>query len=307
MLTIRQLRYFEALSETLHFGQASRRLNVSQPALSAQIAQMEEALGGALFERRPSGVSITAEGLAVRARVRRILAEFRDLEAIATAGEGLLAGQLRIGLIASLAPYLLPDLLARLGLHYPALEVGVRENVTATLADDLQRGDLDCVVLALPVPNRSLRTITLTEDPFLLAVPKAQEARIRAPVAPRQLREERLILLEEGHCLRDQALDLCSIAESRDLASLGATSLATLLRMVAGGLGVTLVPQSAVETERRDPGIAFLPFEAPAPSRTLALAFRSSSGRTKDFETLAQIIRECLAGTDPAGQPPKPG
>lgn len=304
MLTIRQLRYFEALAETLHFGKAARHLNISQPALSAQIAQMEEHFGSTLFERRPTGVAITTDGKAVRERARRILAELRDLEGLARSSEALLSGELRLGLIASLAPYLLPSLLAQLSRSYPQLSISVRENVTATLADDLLRGELDCVVLALPAPHKGLETIAIADDPFFLAVPEAQAKRISSPVSRTVLQAERLILLEEGHCLRDQALDVCRIAESRDLASVGATSLATLLRMVAGGLGITLAPQSALATERRAGGIAFLPFEAPAPARTLALAFRASSGRRRDFERLAEMMRECLSSDD---QTPKPG
>ncbi|ALN72579.1 hydrogen peroxide-inducible genes activator [Aureimonas sp. AU20] len=307
MLTLRQLRYFESLSETLHFGQAARRLNISQPALSAQIAQLEEHFGTALFERRSSGISLTPEGERVKRRVRRILAEVRDLEALSEGQGELLVGQLRIGIIASLAPYLLPGLLAELARSYPRLSVGVRENVTAILADELARGDLDCVVQALPVERKGVSTIPLCEDPFFLAVPDAEAGRIPSPVAPSQLESERLILLEEGHCLRDQALDVCRIVEQRDLATLGATSLTTLMRMVAGGLGVTLVPQSAVETEARGGGIRFLPFEAPVPSRRLALAFRSSSGRRSDFERLAEMIRACLGLSETAAGHEKAG
>jgi LysR family transcriptional regulator, hydrogen peroxide-inducible genes activator len=304
MLTIRQLRYFESLCDSLHFGRAARRLNISQPALSAQISQMEEFFGGALFERRSNGIAITAEGALVRARVRRILAELTDLEALASNARGLLSGELRIGIIASLAPYLLPPLLSRLATDYPQLGVGVRENVTAQLDEDLLRGELDCVVQALPQTVPGLQAIELADDPFCLAVPQAQASRITTPVRPAQLRSERLILLEEGHCLRDQALDVCRIAEEKDLASLGATSLTTLLRMVAGGLGVTLVPQSAVEDEGHG-GIAFLPFAEPVPSRRLALVFRASSGRAQDFETLAALVREALPRRN--AQAPKPG
>lgn len=303
MFTIRQFRYFEALAETLHFGRAAKRLNISQPALSAQIAQMEADFGATLFERRPSGVSLTPEGDTVARRVRRILAEVRDLEALARAGDELLVGQLRLGIIASLAPYLLPGLLAELARSFPRLAVGVRENITAQLADELSRGELDCVVQAMPVERKGVETILLGQEPFLLAVPETAAVRIRVPVSPDALGGERLILLEEGHCLRDQALDVCRIVEARDLASLGATSLNTLMRMVAGGLGVTLAPASAVEAEGRAGGIAFLPFREPAPSRTLVLAYRSSSGRHSDFERLAEIIRVCLF----EAQAPKPG
>lgn len=294
MLSLRQFRYFEALCDTLHFGRAARRLNISQPALSAQIAQMEEHFGTPLFERRPAGVTVTPEGERVRERVRRILAEVRDLEALSQTEGALLEGHFRLGIIASVAPYLLPRLLPSLGIHHPALAMSVRESVTASLLEELQRGDLDAVVLALPVESPSFQVIELGEDPFFLAVPEGSAERIAAPVSPELLEKERLILLEEGHCLRDQALNVCGIAEASDLASLGATSLTTLLRMVAGGLGVTLAPRIAVEAEGRAGGIVFLPFEAPVPSRRLALAHRASSGRARDFAVLADLLRAAL-------------
>ncbi|WP_062011358.1 hydrogen peroxide-inducible genes activator [Aureimonas sp. AU4] len=303
MLTTRQLRSFETLAETLHFGRAARQLAISQPALSAQIAQMEEVFGCPLFERRPAGPILTARGLEVQTRVRRIMAELRDLEALGQDAGGLLVGQLRIGIIASLAPYLLPSLLSEFSRSYPRLAVGVRENVTAALLDDLADGTIDCLVQALPVERRGIDTILLGIDPFWLAVPEREASGTEQPVDAGGLDSRRLILLQEGHCLRDQALDVCRLADRRDLSLLGATSLATLLRMVAGGLGVTLVPQSALAAERRVGGIAFLPFREPAPSRTLALAFRTSSHRRADYERLAELIRTCLS----ADQPTAPG
>jgi LysR family transcriptional regulator, hydrogen peroxide-inducible genes activator len=303
MLTTRQLRSFETLAETLHFGRAAKQLSISQPALSAQIAQMEELFGCALFERRPVGPILTARGVEVQTRVRRIMSELRDLEALGQDTGELLVGQLRIGIIASLAPYLLPSLLSEFRRSYPRLAVGVRENVTATLLDDLADGTIDCLVQALPVDRRGIDAILLGEDRFWLAVPEAEARGIASPVDAAELDHRRLILLQEGHCLRDQALDVCRLANRRDLSLLGATSLATLLRMVAGGLGITLVPQSALGAERRVGGIAFLPFREPAPSRTLALTFRTSSHRRTDFERLAELIRSCLLD----GQPTAPG
>ena len=295
MFTLRQLRYFEALAETNHFGRAARRVNVSQPALSAQIAQMEASLGVALFERRVGGASLTVEGTAVRERVERILLEVRELESFARIGsDGAMTGRLRIGLIASAAPYLLPLFLPLVTQRHPDLMIGVRESLTGTLVDELVRGEIDCAVLALPVAAPGLSMIELADDPFFLAVPEGEVSRIVAPVSTAALRNERLILLEEGHCLRDQALAVCDIAEASDLTSLGATSLATLLRMVAGGLGVTLAPAIAIEAERRA-GIAFLPFRNPPPSRRLALVHRSSTGRKGDFATLGELLRDVIA------------
>ncbi|WP_245413528.1 hydrogen peroxide-inducible genes activator [Mangrovicella endophytica] len=289
MLTLRQMRYFDALSETLHFGRAAKRLNISQPALSAQIAAMEVHFGGALFQRRASGVSLTSDGLLVRERIRRILNEVAELESLTAAGTGILSGRLRLGLIASVAPYLLPQLLARLAAEHPSLDCEIRESVTRTLIDDLLGGELDCAIVALPVEEPGLETITLFDDPFFFAVPDAEASRFAASVPLDALKGERLILLEEGHCLRDQALQVCQIAGAGQMSSLGATSLTTILRMVAGGLGATLIPQMAIADEARGSGIRVLPFEAPAPMRTLALAFRPSTARRRDFEALAAI------------------
>ncbi|SKA31495.1 hydrogen peroxide-inducible genes activator [Consotaella salsifontis] len=289
--TIRQMRYFDALAEVLHFGKAARRLNISQPALSAQIQQMEAFFGSPLLERRASGVMLTAEGRAVAQRVRHILADISDLEALAARSDEVLGGRLKIGFIASVAPYLLPALLPELRTRHARLKIEIRESITATLVDALDGGELDCIVLALPFRRPGIEVIDLFDDPFHLAVPEREADAFPSPVRLDLIDKERLILLEEGHCLRDQALQICGIIEPGRLAALGATSLATILRMVAEGLGVTLVPEIAVAAERLSGGIAIRPIAAPVPSRRLALAFRSTSGRRQDYEALAETIR----------------
>ncbi len=294
MLTTRQLRYFETLCDTLHFGRAARRLNVSQPALSGQIAQMEAFFGAPLFDRRPNGATLTREGEAVRAGAARVLAELRTLEALAPSAGAVLEGRLRLGLIATVAPYLLPGLLPRLRANHPALRCEVRESLTKSLVEEIVLGDLDCAVAALPLEAPGLATMPLAEDPFLLAVPSAEADRFPASPTVSDLGRERLILLEEGHCLRDQALQVCRLAEAGELASFGATSLTTILQMVAGGLGATLVPSVAARAEAR-PGLTFLGFADPAPARSLVLAFRASSPRRRDFAALAPLIRDALS------------
>ena len=292
MLTIRQLRYFEALAASLHFGKAARQLNISQPALSAQIAALEEGFGGPLFERRPSGVVLTSDGMLVRDRVRKILTDIRDLEGLGAAGGAVLGGRLKLGLIATVAPYLLPHLLPTLAREHPQLDCEIRESLTQTLTDDVLQGALDCAVLALPLESGGLETIELFEDQFHLAVPADDSERFQGAVSISALATERLILLEEGHCLRDRALKICQLVEASQLAGLGATSLTTILRMVAGGLGATLIPAMAVEAESRGGGIRILPFQEPVPSRTLALAFRPSTARRRDFEAVATLIQQ---------------
>lgn len=300
MLTIRQLRYFSTLSETLHFGQAAKRLNISQPALSAQIAQMEEFFGGPLFQRASSGVTLTSDGALIGARVRRILAEMQELESLATSGETLLSRRLRLGMIASVAPYVLPTFLQALASEYPSLVCEIRESVTDRLVADLAVGEIDCAVVALPLDDPLLESIALFEDRFYLALPAAEASRLPQPVPLSALRNERLILLEEGHCLRAQALDICRIADAGEMAGLGATSLTTILRMVSGGLGATLIPEMAIPDETRSGGIAILPFEAPTPYRTIALAFRPSTARRRDFEALADLLRRSQPSADTA-------
>ncbi|KAB0676432.1 LysR substrate-binding domain-containing protein [Aureimonas leprariae] len=296
MITLRQLRYFQALAETLHFGRAARLLNVSQPALSGQIAALEEVLGLRLFERRASGVAATPEAGSILQRVDAILAEVRELEALAQRPGDVLAGRLRLGLIATVAPYLLPRLLPRLAHDHPQLDLAIRESLTAALVADLQAGELDCALVALPLDAAGLDWIELGADPFWLAVPAREAGRFGDHVEVQALSHEPLILLEEGHCLRDQALKLCQLAESSRFASLSATSLATILRMVAGGLGATLIPAIAIEAETAAGGIEVLPFRDPQPSRTLVLAFRRSSTRRRDIEALAEVVRRSLCG-----------
>ncbi|TFF25181.1 LysR family transcriptional regulator [Jiella endophytica] len=293
MFTLRQIRYFQALAEARHFGRAAKRLNISQPALSGQIAQMEAEMQAALFRREPSGVYLTADGELVAERVRRILAEVRELESLAERSASLLGRRLRVGMIATVAPYLLPRLLPDLSAAFPGLECQVRESITERLLADLRSGEIDCAVVALPLPSEemeAIETITLFEDPFLLAVPAGEAASLPNPVPPEALPRHRMILLEEGHCLRTQALDVCRTAGDHEFASLGATSLTTILRMVAGGLGATLIPAMAVSDEAPAEGIVVLPLARPVPSRRLVLAFRPTSVRRGDFETFADIL-----------------
>lgn len=290
MLTLRQIRYFETLSRTLHFGRAAKALHISQPALSAQIAQMEAFFETTLFLRTPGGISLTADGELVGERVKRILAEVHDLEGMAARGKATLTGRLRVGMIATVAPYILPHLLSHLTERYPELDCEVRESMTDRLLSDLNRGEIDCAIVALPIGEEGFETLPLFDDPFFLAAPAAIADRLSNPFPPVLLGKERIILLEEGHCLRSHALDVCRLAGGQEIATLGATSLTTVLRMVAGGLGATLIPKLAINDETRGGGIAILPFEAPAPFRRLVLAFRPTTARLADLQAFAEAI-----------------
>jgi LysR family hydrogen peroxide-inducible transcriptional activator len=295
VITLRQLRYFQALARHRHFGQAAEACAVTQPALSMQIRELEKELEVELVERRPGETVLTEIGVLVAKRGDEVLAAARDLVDFARHRGRLLKGQLKLGVIPTLAPYLLPRLLALLHLRHPDLLVQLRETQTKVLVDELVAGDLHAVMLSMPAPEADIEVIRLFDDPFLLAVPaddaRPETARIRAD----EVDLKRLILLEEGHCLRDQALAFCWTAKLDMPLNLGATSLATIMQMVANGYGVTLLPQVAIDAEP-DERIKLLRFAAPEPSRTIGLAFRRTSPRKADFVALGQLVVEAFAG-----------
>ncbi len=266
---------------------------MTQPALSMQVRELEREIGAELVERRPGDISLTDTGLDVAQRAEQILAAARDLVDFAR-HRAVLSGALRLGIIPTLAPYVLPRVLPRLQAKYPALRLEVRETQTKLLLDELTRGVLDAVMLALPVEGADVEMLALFDDAFLLAVPATDTLPARAHVGIADVDQRRLILLEEGHCLRDQALAFCA-ASSRDApASLGATSLATVMQMVANGYGVTLLPEVAADAEARDARVKLLRFKTPEPARSIGLAWRRTSPRKRDFEALGKIITSAL-------------
>lgn len=290
-LTVRQLEYFESLAETLHFGRAAALAGVTQPALSAQIAEMEARLGCRLFERGDGAVRLTEEARSLRPRIERVLTEIRELEGAAKRGKRVLEGRFRLGIIPTVAPYLLPSLLPELRRQFPALQLELREAVTGNLAEEVGSGRLDAMIAALPLDENALKAEQLFDDRFLLAVPESDPNFISPPVPPDSPALERLMLLEEGHCMRDQALAVCGRVKPVAMASYGATSLTTLMQMVAHGLGVTLIPEMAAGFAEAMPDLKVVPFAEPAPSRTICLAWRKSSGRRDDCTALAETIR----------------
>jgi LysR family transcriptional regulator, hydrogen peroxide-inducible genes activator len=294
MVTLRQLRYLEALAQYRHFGRAAEACAVSQPALSMQIRDLERELEAELIERRPGEAALTETGVEVARRGERVLAAARDLVDFARHRGRLLSGRLKLGIIPTLAPYVLPKVLPSLQTRYPDLAVELRETQTKVLIEELERGELDVVMLALPLPDAEIETLRLFDDPFLLAVPANDPMPRNVRVNPREIDQQRLILLEEGHCLRDQALAYCATARHGMPLSLGATSLATVMQMVANGYGVTLVPEVAVDVEVRDERVKLLRFTEPEPGRTVGLAWRRTSPRKADFFALGQIVVEAL-------------
>ncbi|HWE77342.1 MAG TPA: LysR substrate-binding domain-containing protein [Pseudolabrys sp.] len=293
MITLRQLRYLAALARHRHFGKAAEECAVTQPALSMQIRELERELGADLVERRPGEITVTQTGLEVAQRADRILSATRDLVDFARHRD-ILSGPLKLGIIPTLAPYLLPRLLPLLQRRYPALRLDLRETQTQVLTDELSAGALDCLLLALPVEANDVETVALFDDRFLLAAPAADPLPKRR-VTIADVDRRRLILLEEGHCLRDQALAFCA-AKTRDTpAGLGATSLATVMQMVANGYGVTLVPEIAADAEVRDARVKITRFAAPEPGRVIGLAFRRTSPRRKDFDALGAVVKDACA------------
>ncbi len=297
MISLKQLRYLDLLASSGHFGRAAERAGVTQPALSMQIRDLERALGAPLVERAPGGARLSGLGAEVAERAAKILAAVRDLEALAFAHGEVLSGPLRVGIIPSVAPFLLPRLLDVAAIRYPGLRLTVRESVTATLADELVAGELDAVIASLPLDHDEIAEAPAFEDRFLLAAPAASPHSRLKPALAELIAADELLLLEDGHCLRDQALAVCRAIDPRRLRSFGATSFATLLQLVAAGHGVTLLPELAVAAGIvADERLRVVRFARPEPSRTIGLAWRRRSPRERDFHALAGIVREAGEG-----------
>ena len=293
MLTLRQLRYLDALARHGNFGRAAEECAISQPALSMQIRELEHELGVDLVARRHGVTVLTEAGTEVARRAGPILSATRDLADCVRHAGLLLSGSLRLGVIPTLAPYVLPLLLPELHRTHPDLCLDLLETQTKTLVSELEQGTLDVLLLALPLEKTEFETVVLFRDRFLFAVPADDPLPERARVKPRDVNARRLVLLEEGHCLRDQALTYCGERETAH-PKLGATSLATVLQLVASGYGVTLLPEVAVDVEVRDERVKLLRFVEPQPQRQIGLAWRPTSPRKGDFLELGQILLRTL-------------
>ena len=245
-ITVRQMEYFDALAQTLHFGRAAELMGVSQPALSAQIAEMEERLGCALFDRSARGVRLTEQASNLKPRIERVLGGIRDIETTVRQDRLAMEQRLRLGIIPTVAPFLLPAILPELKRRYPSLLIEIREAVTAALVEETLAGRLDGFIAALPLEFEGIAAQELFRDRFFLAVPADDPHLVAPPIAPESAVLERLMLLEDGHCMRNQALAVCGRVRPATMASYRATSLTTLLQMVSHGMGVTLLPEMAV-------------------------------------------------------------
>jgi LysR family transcriptional regulator, hydrogen peroxide-inducible genes activator len=288
-LTLKQLRYFEALAQHGHFGRAAEACAISQPALSMQIREMEAVLGSDLFERGARQVRLTGFGEETLLRARDILRGVEELADMARAARGNLSGRLRIGVIPTIAPYLLPAIIARLTEANPGLDVHLRETVTPKLIRELEEGRLDTAIVALPVSEPSLTEVDLFAEDFVLVRPGAEAGK---PVPnPEKLREMRLLLLEEGHCFRDQALSFCYAGQAAPRELLDGSSLSTLVQMVGAGIGVTLIPEMAVAVETRSAHVSIARFNGAQPSRRIGMVWRRTSPLSKQLLQVADVVR----------------
>jgi len=294
-MNLRDLRYLVALADERHFGKAAERCFVSQPTLSAQIRKLEEYLGVPLVERQPKRVALTGPGEKIVERARRLLQEADAIVELARTDRDPLAGALKLALIPTVGPYLLPHVAGRLKRDLPRIKLMLYEHQTQPLLEKLRSGELDMGILALPVDLDGLEAVPLYEEPFTLAVPANHALAEREKVRVDDLKGEKLLLLEDGHCLRDQALEVCGRVRVSEDQDYRATSLETLRQMVAAGHGVTLLPQLAAETPVGVArGLRVKPFVKPTPARTIGAAWRKSTTRGKAIEAVANSIRAAM-------------
>src|SRR3977135_3748625 len=287
-VTLRQLRYFDALARHSHFGRAAATCAISQPALSMQIKELEAALGAMLIERGARQVRLTKFGEEAALRVRDILHSVEELGDFARASRDRLAGRLRIGMIPTIAPYLLPTVIGDLKRMHPALDIHIRQALTAKLIEELAEGRREQEIVALPVSEPSLIEVALFAEKFLLVRPGQEEG---TPVPSREtLREMRLLLLEEGHCFRDQALSFCNMRSSRPREVLDASSLSTLVQMVGAGMGGTLIPERAVAVETRSASVSVVRFKDPQPARTIGMIWRKTSPLARQLLQISEVV-----------------
>ena len=288
--TLRQLEYAVAVADHRSFQRAARACHVTQPGLSAQILQLESLLDARLFERDRRNVWITAAGEEVVRRARSVLGEVRGMVESAHGFKHPLRGLLRVGVIPTIAPYLFPQVLPRVRRRHPELRLALHEGRTAELVALLRRGELDLLVVALEAPLDGLEQLALFQDPFLVALPAGHRLAKRRRLREGDLAGETILLLTEGHCLREQALAACRARGADDIGDFRATSLTTLVEMVRGGEGVTLLPKLTVPIEARRRDLALVALEPPAPFRTIGLAWRAASGRAAEYALLGESL-----------------
>lgn len=289
-LTLKHFRYFDALARQGHFGRAAETCAISQPALSLQIKELEAMMGATLVERGARQIRLTPLGEAFLERARKVLSQVEEIGALVRAADGPLTGPFRLGIIPTMAPYLLPQIMAVLGARFPGLDVRPRESVTETLLSRLRQAELDVAILALPVSEPGLREFRLYDEDFVLVRPRS-DADLPVP-NPTRLQEMRLLLLEEGHCFRDQALSFCDIGPAQPSYMMEGSSLSTLVQMVGAGMGVTLIPEMALRQETRMADVSVARFAAPVPKRTVGIVWRDSNPLAHKFMDISAVLRK---------------
>ena len=296
-MNLRDLKYLVALADHKHFGRAAAACYVSQPTLSTQIKKLEDELGVPLVERAPRKVMLTPAGRDAAERARRIVAEVEQMKEAARRSQDPEAGTVRLGMFPTLGPYLLPHVVPRIRARFPHLELLLVEEKSDVLLSRLREGKLDAGLLALPVADDQLHTEFLFEEPFVLAVPESHPLAQRGSLTLAELSHQQLLLLEDGHCLREQALDVCRLSGANEKSEFRATSLETLRQMVAADVGITLLPALAVKPPvARSPNIHLLAFSDSHPSRRIAMVWRKSSAMSGFLQVFAQVFRELPPG-----------
>ncbi len=295
-MNLRDLRYLVAVAEHRHFGRAAEACCVSQPTLSTQLKKLEETLGVTLVERTNRQVMLTPVGANIVEQAQRVLGDVSRLVAVAEEHRDPLGGDFRLGIIPTVAPYLLPRILAPVRDALPNLKIQLTEGQTAVVTRMLREGELDAVILALPIGEDNVAEAVLYEEPFYLAVSERHAKAGHAAVSAADLDEEQVLLLEDGHCLRDQALEVCKSHNAVENTNFRATSLETLRQMVAANVGITLMPKLAVMPG--DSSVRYVPFSgSSAPSRTIGIGWRTSSPRLALLEQMTRVLREAMTAT----------
>jgi len=295
-IKLKDLRYLVAVADTGHFGKAAERCFVSQPTLSAQLKKLEEYLGVPLIERQPRGALLTPAGSEIVERARRIIEASDEVVDIARTHKDPLAGRLRVAFLPTIGPYLLPIVVPKLRKALPRLELMLYEYQTAPMLEKLRAGELDLGILALPIEIDGLATRPLYDEPFVVAAPAHHPLADKKQIRVEDLSGATLLLLEDGHCLRDQALDVCNRIDAEEKQDFRATSIETLRQMVAAGAGVTLLPELATRGSHAAPrGLVLRPFVKPQPSRRIGAVWRKSSARQTAIQMVSDVIAEQLA------------
>jgi LysR family transcriptional regulator, hydrogen peroxide-inducible genes activator len=299
-MTLNELRYIVAVAQERSFGRAAARCFVSQPALSVAIQKLEDELGTALFERGKNEVTATPVGARIVEQAQKVLEEAARIKELAQAGRDQLAGVLKLGVIYTVAPYLLPDLIPALHERAPRMPLEIEENLTENLEAALKSGRIDCAIIALPFNPPGVVTEFLYEEPFQVVVPRGHKWARRKAVAPDELAAEHAILLNVGHCFRDQVLDACPELNRGDSHVTRTNSLETVRNMVASGLGVSVLPRDALTPKYHSQLVVPVPFTRPTPSRRIALAYRKSFPRPAAIAAIEEAVAACRAASAPA-------